>query len=184
MIRTMFDKNEPAENINVLTEYLKKNHKHYYIYRGQTKDYNTLLPSFYRNKIDPICPKTSNRFNHFISYDHINDSIRNKAKRVTMNKLTANLGKSFGNVLAQQYGVNSECLDITSDPSVAAFFATHQYPHYKDVAETDDLGVIYRIIGNNDEIATQHAGIELLLSLIHISEPTRLDLASRMPSSA
>lgn len=24
MIRTMFDKNEPAENINVLTEYLKK----------------------------------------------------------------------------------------------------------------------------------------------------------------
>ena len=164
MIRTMFDKNEPAENINVLTEYLKKNHKHYYIYRGQTKDYNTLLPSFYRNKIDPICPKTSNRFNHFISYDHINDSIRNKAKRVTMNKLMANLGKSFGNVLAQQYGVNSECLDITSDPSVAAFFATHQYPHYKDVAETDDLGVIYRIIGNNDEIATQHAGIELLLS--------------------
>ena len=121
MIRTMFDKNEPAENINVLTEYLKKNHKHYYIYRGQTKDYNTLLPSFYRNKIDPICPKTSNRFNHFISYDHINDSIRNKAKRVTMNKLMANLCKSFGNVLAQQYGVNSECLDITSDPSVAAF---------------------------------------------------------------
>lgn len=38
-----------------------------------------------------------------------------------MNKLMANLGKSFGNVLAQQYGVNSECLDITSDPSVAAF---------------------------------------------------------------
>ena len=47
----MFDKNAPAENINVLTDYLKKNHKDCYVYRGQTTDYDTLLPSFYRNKL-------------------------------------------------------------------------------------------------------------------------------------
>lgn len=174
MVKIMFDKNSPAENINVLIEYLKNNHKHYYVYRGQTKDYDTLLPSFYRDKISPIRLETSgntlniinqyNRFNHFIYYDHVNDSVRNKAKRVTMNELMANFGKSFGNVLAQQYGVSSECLDITSNPSVAAFFATHQYPHYKDVVESDDLGVIYRIINNNGESSIRHAGIELLLS--------------------
>ena len=112
MVKIMFDKSAPAENINMLIEYLKKNHKNYYVYRGQTKDYNTLLPSFYRDKISPIRLETSNGFNHFIYYDHVNDSIRNKAKRVTMNKLMGNFGKSFGNVLAQQYGVSSECLDI------------------------------------------------------------------------
>lgn len=169
----MFDKNAPAENINVLIEYLKNNHEHFYVYRGQTKDYDTLLPSFYRGKISTIRLEASgntsniinqyNRFNHFICYDHANDSIRNKAKRVTMNKLMANFGKSFGNVLAQQYGISSECLDVTSDPNVAGFFATHQYPHYKDVVESNDLGVIYRII-NNDENSVHHAGIELLLS--------------------
>lgn len=90
--------------------------------------------------------------------------MRNKAKRVTMNKLMGNFGKSFGNVLAQQYGVSSECLDITSDLNVAAFFATHQYPHYKDIVESDDIGVIYRIINNDGEDFIRHAGIELLLS--------------------
>ena len=170
----MFDKNAPAENIDMLIEYLKKNHKQCYVYRGQIKDYDTLLPSFYRDKVSPIRLEASdntlniitqnNRFNHFIYYDYVNDSIRNKTKRVTMNKLMANFGKSFGNVLAQQYGVNSECLDITSDPSVAAFFATHQYPYYKDVVESDDLGVVYRMTSNNDGDAIHHAGIEMLLS--------------------
>ena len=174
MVKVMFDKNEPAENIDVLIEYLKKNHKHCYVYRGQIKDYDTLLPSFYRDKISPIRLESSNNalkiikqrngFNHFIYYDYVNDSIRNKVKRVTMNKLMENFGKSFGKVLAQQYGVNSECLDITSDPSVAAFFATHQYPYYNDVIESDDLGVVYRMISNDDEGFIRHAGIELLLS--------------------
>jgi len=170
----MFDKSAPADNINVLIEYLKKNHENFYVYRGQTKDYNKLLPSFYRNKISPIRLETHNnilkiigqhnKYNHFIFYDYINDSIRNKAKRITMNKLMENLGKSLGNVLAQQYGVSSECLDITSDPIIAAFFATHQYPYYKGVVESNDLGVIYRIKNNNDNRFIQHAGIELTLS--------------------
>ena len=72
----MFDKNAPAENINVLTDYLKKNHKDCYVYRGQTTDYDTLLPSFYRNKLKSFRLESSNnslniiqqrnRFNYFI----------------------------------------------------------------------------------------------------------------------
>ena len=179
----MFDKNAPAENINVLTDYLKKNHKDCYVYRGQTTDYDTLLPSFYRNKLKSFRLESSNnslntiqqrnRFNYFIHYNPANDSKRNKAKRITMNQLMENFGKSLGNVLAQQYGINSECLDITSDPNVAAFFATHQYPHYLNAVESDNLGVIYRIINNNDNNSLQHAGIELALSANYLVQDNK-----------
>jgi hypothetical protein len=30
----------------------------------------------------------------------------------------------LGNILSQQYGVSSECIGVTLDPAVAAFFAT------------------------------------------------------------
>ena len=90
-----------------------------------------------------------------------------------MNQLMENFGKSLGNVLAQQYGINSECLDITSDPNVAAFFATHQYPHYLNAVESDNLGVIYRIINNNDNNSLQHAGIELALSANYLVQDNK-----------
>ena len=44
----MFDVNNPAENINVLVEYLKSIETDDFVYRGQIADYDSLLPSFYR----------------------------------------------------------------------------------------------------------------------------------------
>ena len=85
-----------------------------------------------------------------------------------MNELMKNFGKSLGNVLAQQYGINSECLDITSDIDVAAFFATHTWPHYDKVHTSDRLGVIYRIPCSPYK-PLQHAGIELDLSAVYLS---------------
>ena len=180
----MFDINHPAENIHVLINYLEKIHSDDYVYRGQEKDFDSLIPSFYRNKLakfryDKASGKIIsqfNKYNHFIKYDASKDSERNIAKRITMNHLMGNLGKSLGNVIAQQYGVSSECLDVTSDINVAAFFATHKWPHYDFVINTSELGVIYRIpcMRHNNAIRhIQHAGTELSLSAVYLSKDTR-----------
>lgn len=52
-------------------------------------------------------------------------------------------GYLLGQALAQQYGFGSEMLDVTSDPLVAGFFATHNGPDYC-AAVREGIGVIYR----------------------------------------
>lgn len=175
----MFDFHHPAADIQQLVEYLKNTHSDNVVYRGQSKDYNTLLPSFYRKKISKFrYDQTSgqvllqyNKYNHFLEYDPAQDSRQNIAKRVTMNHLMGAFGKSLGNVIAQQYGINSECLDITSDVDVAAFFATHSWPHYDTVLDSSELGVIYRIpcMRGSPDHGFQHAGTELALSSVYLS---------------
>ena len=70
-----------------------------------------------------------------IDYDHrvqIRDMIFNRP-----------FGYLLGQALAQQYGFSSEMLDVTKDPLIAAFFATHNNPDfYTPLA--DGVGVIYR----------------------------------------
>lgn len=173
----MFSKDNPARDINELVEYLEETHDKNIVYRGQSKDYDTLVPSFYRNKLSSTRYEAStnttlhqfDRFNHFIQFDFSKASEVDIAKRIAMNHLMAEFGKSLGNVLSQQYGINSECLDVTSDPHVAAFFATHNWPEYKAVVESSHLGIIYRIhsmanTANDEASILQHAGIEVALS--------------------
>ena len=124
-----------------------------------------------------------NKYNHFIKYNSDMDNEVNIAKRITMNHLMGGFGKSLGNVIAQQYGINSECLDVTSDPHVAAFFATHLWPEYNAVVNSSELGIIYRIhcMSDDDDSMIQHAGIELMLSshyLLEDSEPIPLLFSS------
>lgn len=172
----MFDINHPAKNINLLVEYLKSIESDDAVYRGQIADYNSLLPSFYRKKISPIrFNEATNEIlsqydknNYFLNYDATKDSIQNKAKRITMNNLMKNMGKSLGNILSQQYGISSECLDVTSDIDVAAFFATHTWPYYDKVHSANNLGVIYKI-PSSPYSPVQHAGIELNLSSVYLS---------------
>jgi hypothetical protein len=52
-------------------------------------------------------------------------------------------GYLLGQALAQQYGFSSEMLDVTSDPLVAGFFATHEAPDFC-AAVQEGIGVIYR----------------------------------------
>ncbi len=53
-------------------------------------------------------------------------------------------GQKLGMILAQQYGLTSALLDATTDPKVALFFATREFPFYWPVSHMNDLGVIYR----------------------------------------
>jgi len=63
-----------------------------------------------------------------------------------MDHLIGQLGRGVGNIVAQQYGLGSEALDVTDDPTIAAFFATRNYPKYEHFVSSSEkaLGVIYR----------------------------------------
>lgn len=170
----MYDKTHPAPNIKELLNFLEiENTENKYVYRGQEQDYDSLLPSFYRNKTTPLYyDKEYNQlifpYNNgiqFIDHNAENISVRENIKQVEMQRLIAHYGKSLGNILAQQYGVFSECLDVTSDPQVAAFFATHKYPSYSLINNQEELGVIYRI----KKYATnfdKYGGMELCSSML------------------
>lgn len=178
-VSTMFGINDPANNIITLLNYLNNTHSDSYVYRGQEKDYDSLLPSFYRNKTANVRFNKNtnsfqfayNKYNLFIQYNEEKDSLRNKYKRFIMNHLMSKFGKSLGNVISQQYGIFSECLDVTSSPQVAAFFATHSYPNYQQVLQSKDLGVIYRIeYKNSSNFNLQYSGTELMLSSSYLIE--------------
>lgn len=66
-------------------------------------------------------------------------------------------GYLLGQGLAQQYGFSSEMLDVTSDPLVAAFFATHDMPDFKRT-EPEGIGVIYRFPRKQQTLAPLDLG--------------------------
>lgn len=147
----MYTKLQPAENIDELVNYLKSSDNENYCYRGQTQHYNKILPSLYRSVIseENIIDKRIWKLNSLEYYNKV------KSKQVILknrlrNLLIENLGRGIGNIIAQQYGLLSETLDITDDISVAAFFATRKYPDYGHYNgdENNKLGVIYRFRNN------------------------------------
>lgn len=53
-------------------------------------------------------------------------------------------GYTFGTLLSQQYGMNSGCLDATTDLKVAIFFATHDHKEDYATPKKQGVGVVYR----------------------------------------
>lgn len=70
--------------------------------------------------------------------------------------LSAIVGPQLGLMLGQQYGLTSTLLDVTTNPKVAMFFATHKYPYYHPIKSSDELGVIYRWPKKYGIIAADH----------------------------
>jgi hypothetical protein len=54
------------------------------------------------------------------------------------------IGNGLADLLCQQYGFTSTALDVTTDPAVALFFATHKAPFYTSVGDSEHMGVVYR----------------------------------------
>jgi hypothetical protein len=70
------------------------------------------------------------------------ENTRFKLRFRFLNHIIGDFGVGLGNILAQQYGLGSETIDVTTDIDVAAYFATRRYPTYAHVATGQ--GVIYR----------------------------------------
>jgi hypothetical protein len=141
---TPFGIESPAKNIYELVEYLDSIHSNTKYYRGQTKLYPSNAPSALR----PAAKLTS-ATNEWVELDqdywaNAPDKLRAQGDLRTI--LLTVYGRALGNLLAQQYGITSDGYDLTSEVTVAAFFATRRWPKYKHFEGSKDnsIGVIYR----------------------------------------
>lgn len=135
----MYEHGAPARDIREVLEYLASEHRPGDLYRGQTKEYPAILPSRIRSVIRP---ETAGDPIVLIGSIPAR-SPREAARERLFHHLLKELGWGLGDVVAQQYLVFSECVDVTADPQVAAYFATRRYPYYAHI-EGPGCGVIYR----------------------------------------
>ena len=135
-----------------------------YLYRGQTKKYSApLVPSLFRPMVGEkqcLGNKESHSLRNIKDASFVETLVPDEVKAILSettlkdysNRLYINdvLIKHFGYPLAQslsqQAGLWSEGLDVTTDLSVAVFFATHQYDFNSDsyILANKGEGVIYR----------------------------------------
>lgn len=140
----MFTTERPAENIHKLLDWLRNEHRSGFLYRGQIRDYPVMVPSFFRPLVldladsKPVVAIDSERY-----AETLKQSARHKVRSDMLAILVRTCGLGLGNIIAQQYGLSSETLDVTESIDVAAFFATRRYPKYEHFGE-GGLGVIYR----------------------------------------
>jgi hypothetical protein len=139
----MFGRDDPAPDIATLIYFLRQTHQEQDLYRGQEAAYPFILPSAYRSCVDAGATASD-----FIAVDPTKytgaEQARQKHLRSSMmEELIGLLGIAWGNLLAQQYGIGSECIDLTEDVSIAAFFATRKWPEY-DHIPGPGIGVLYR----------------------------------------
>src|ERR1700704_4210646 len=109
-----FSADQPAASIEDVIEYLKGDFQSGDLFRGQIRDYPALVPSTYRVGVlhptedEPIIALDEDRV--FADWN------RHKRLRwAVLNGLIGEVGIGFGNLIAQQYGLTSECIDVTED---------------------------------------------------------------------
>jgi hypothetical protein len=143
--RVRFSKDAPAPSIQELLRFLQDDSPDRYLFRGQTHAYEFVLPSRFRKGV------TENAVHGGwvrFSNDAANAAMtqRHFVQGRVRSALMRTFGKGIGNIIAQQYGLSSEVLDVTEDAAIAAFFATRTYPDYAHFVGTNKkrLGVIYR----------------------------------------
>ena len=142
----LFQEQNPAKNINELLDFLNADRPEQFLFRGQIRHYGYLIPSVFRSASDVEKRKKSLiPIDYRLFWETISN--RQRARFHIMDGLIQQLGRVIGNIISQQYGLSSECLDFTGTPKIAAFFATRKYPvydHFDDIS-SNILGVIYRI---------------------------------------
>ena len=123
-----------------LLEKLKEEHRPGYYYRGQTKlyDQQPLWPSGYRHSF-PIGPFSitdtdgiKRMYTFWPAYFNrdggsIEEFNLRKRKRIHMGYARNALGYCLSEAFFQQAGWESEGLDVSGNPEVAFFFATHDF---------------------------------------------------------
>ncbi len=140
----MYEKESPAADIRTLVRFLTKKNILRQFFRGQNQFRKVNAPSGLRRAINGNQHANWNEFDkdHWKKVDH-----RTQARTDLKIGILTFFGRALGNILCQQYGISSDAFDITDDPRIAAFFATHRYPTYEPFvpkANEEECGVIYR----------------------------------------
>jgi hypothetical protein len=150
-----FGQNCPAQTVHELVEYLQSEHKRGDLYRGQVREYPALIPSMFRAGIES---GTADQEIVEVNVDRIHkalSSTANEMRRFLHRLLISELGIALGNIIAQQYGISSECVDLTEDLRVAAFFATRNWPAYEHHRDPG-VGVVYRFRAGPKQLTDMH----------------------------
>jgi hypothetical protein len=163
----MYSQDSPAAGIQTLLNFLKKNKSKRHLFRGQNRFRRVNAPSGMRAALTGNQHK---KWNELGQDGWKRSTHRTRAKDTLRVGLLTYFGRGLGNIISQQYGVSSDAYDVTSDPAIAAFFATHRYPTYERFVpsgDEDDIGVIYRFSVKNSQ--KDYAAIERNInSLYHV----------------
>jgi hypothetical protein len=148
------DNLELHNDLETLLSYLQNEHGADYIYRGQIMPWEGILfPSIFRNITSELPLSLFERTQRLRSVGNIfhetkvrvnNSSTQSLfGDQINYQQFLQNLfGYQLGNIFSQQCGINSEGLDVTHDPMVAALFAVFDFNNWKFMEE--GIGVIYR----------------------------------------
>lgn len=140
---------------------LHDEHDENFVYRGQTKKWSPpLVPSMFRPLVTEAglfhCEDDSRlrmTGRQFCEQEQLIQAASRLPpadipvfmQRISvLTKLRNALGYPLSQIFAQQAGLTSEGLDVTTDIDVAAFFASHDYHKGKYVPATRGEGIIYR----------------------------------------
>lgn len=133
---------------------LRREHHEGYVYRGQTKEWaGPLLPSIYRGmvsrdvfherRLEMRLREVGSVFHELLATSPAVHNPKKQAQMQVVRYLNQTFGYPLSQLLAQQCGLTSEGLDVTSDPDVGAFFATFDFASGQFV-NAPGVGVIYR----------------------------------------
>jgi hypothetical protein len=142
----------PAPDIDALVAYLHDEHCDGDLYRGQTRAFPAVVPSACRKA---VIPGSEDRA--VVAIDQklfgvvLDNSRQALVRHEMLEELIGCLGVGLGNLVAQQYGLASECLDATENIRMAAYFATREWPEYRQGPDSG-VGVIYRFRQQDDEL--------------------------------
>jgi len=123
-------------------EKLTREHDEHHVYRGQVREYpGPLVPSGYRPLVRSSqyadtsqLPVTLRQVENAALIERLipgsgadHETSLDYQRRQLRGFIRGFLGYALTEILSQQAGLASESLDVTSDPRIAAFFATHNW---------------------------------------------------------
>lgn len=148
-------------SLSALLDRLRSEHGVQYVYRGQAREWpGALVPSLYRPLTRSSSPFSYDGTDRLyasgtafveeepvhISWGRLQPHEADQLRRhvLAAHELRHGLGYVLAQIFAQQAGLWSEGLDVTSSIDVAAFFATHDCVGGRYVRVETGTGVIYR----------------------------------------
>ncbi len=167
---------------------LREEHKPGYVYRGQTRPWpGPLVPSIFRGLVQPepirerVDPQARLRefgrtFHRVGPADESQGSDRSERMKL-LDYLRHVFGFPLSQLLAQQCGIQSEGLDVTTSPDVAAFFAAFEFGSNRFVSGGGEVGVVYRF-----EVPLRECSLGALARENFYSCPTYLDAQQALGS--